>query len=157
MDFMLLALITLCILELAFITFNMLRPTIKSIIETGYIKTSHVVNIIAVLAYVFFLCFLIVFLGTSKVETEGKYEVLHIREENVICVDSDDKTVIYPLYDICYDENAEKIYAVKMSMQREITLGILRKDVEKYWFRVYTNDKSMLKDREIRIRDAFPF
>lgn len=155
---MLLALIIICIVvELIFITLNMLRPTIESIIETGYIKTSHVIKIIVVLAYVIFLCFLTVFIKTSKIETDEKYEVLDIRGENVICVVSDDETVIYPLYDICYDENAEKIYAVKMSMQRDVTLGILKKDVEKYWFRVYTNDKSMLKDREIRIRDSYPF
>ena len=118
------------IIAITFVTLNWLRPIIESIKETGYIKASHVIRIIDVFAYEFFLAFLVVFLKTSDIEAGEKYEVLRIKGENVICVDSDDKTVIYPLYDICYDENAEKMYAVEMSMQRDVTLGIFKKRLE---------------------------
>lgn len=83
------------------------------------------------------------------IETGEKYEVVQIMGGKVTCINENNELVTEALYDICYDKNAENLYAIKMSIQREFTFGILDKDVGKYWFRVYTNDKSYVEEQNV--------
>lgn len=83
------------------------------------------------------------------VETNEKYEVVQIIDQEVICINEKNELITESLYDICYDENAQNMYAVKMSSERYFTLGVLDKDKGEHWFRIYTNNKSYVDAQSI--------
>lgn len=98
------------------------------------------------------LAFFVFFAITNPshvVETNEKYEVVQIIDQEVICINEKNELITESLYDICYDENAQNMYAVKMSSERYFTLGVLDKDKGEHWFRVYTNNKSYVEAQSI--------
>lgn len=97
--------------------------------------------------------------GESKmevVETDEWYEVVQViqkpEQETVYGINEDGKIITGPIYDICYDENAEIMYAVEVSERYRIPdiakkLGLVEE--KENYFRIYTNNRSYVEEQSI--------
>lgn len=89
-------------------------------------------------------------------ETDKRYEVIQVLQKSdrrtVYCIDEKGETITGPLYDICYDENTEIMYADEVSERYGISniakkLGLIEE--KENYFRIYTNDKSYVEEQSI--------
>lgn len=89
-------------------------------------------------------------------ETDERYEVVQVvqkpEQETVYGVSEDGRIITGPIYDICYDENAEIMYMVGASERYRISgiskiLGFIEE--KENHFRIYTNNKSYVDEQSI--------
>jgi hypothetical protein len=90
------------------------------------------------------------------VETDEWYEVVQViqnsKQETVYGINEDGKIITGPIYDICYDKNAEIMYAVEVSERYRIPdiakkLGLVEE--KENYFRIYTNNRSYVDEQSI--------
>lgn len=97
--------------------------------------------------------------GESKLEvleTDTRYEVLKVIQEQglgtVYGISEDGKIITGPIYEICYDENAEIMYAVEVSERygiSDIAKKIALLEEKENYFRIYTDNRSYVARQSI--------
>lgn len=89
------------------------------------------------------------------IENDRRYDVVQVLyesdKETVTCINEKDEIGTGRLYDICYDENAENLYAVEIVEKYELPeiikkIGSIK---DKKYFRIYTNNMSYVEEQNI--------